>query len=353
MESGDSFGTMPPKMAGAPLPRGILTGLARVPKWLLDFGETHGLDRRQLAQVAGLDEEELDEPDARVPVAVIWELWRSIIEAVPDPDLGLRIGEKVDLTQLGVVGYSLKYSGTLRRALQRMARYSRIVSQTVQMAVDDRPGKVEVTFARDAPFDVLRHPIDARLSSLVTMLRSLRQGQLNPAEVCFPYPRPTSTLEYERVFRSPLRFGAPAARLALQPADLDRPVTTGDEELNRYLDQYAENVLRELARTDSLSKEVLRTLWQQLSGGRLDLSSTARHLGLSARTLQRRLHDESTSFGVLLDSFRREASVRLLRDRGLAVEEVAFMLGYSEPSTFYRAFRRWTGLTPRRYRLTA
>jgi len=340
-------------MIGAPLPRGILTGLARVPRWLLDFGETRNLDRRQLAQAAGLDEGGLDDADARVPVAVIWELWRSIIEGVPDPDLGLRIGEMVDVTQLGVVGYSLKYSGTLRRALERLARYSRIVSQTVRMTVDERPGKVELTFERDAPFDVLRHPIDARLSSLITISRSLTQGQLNPVEVRFPYPRPAKTVEYERVFRSPLRFGAPAARLTLRPADVDRPVVTGDEVLNRYLDQHAETVLGELARTDSLTKEVLRTLWRQLSGGRLDLSSTARHLGLSARTLQRRLNDESTSFGVLLDSFRREASVRLLRDRGLAVEEVAFMLGYSEPSTFYRAFRRWTGQTPRRFRLSA
>jgi AraC-like DNA-binding protein len=257
------------------------------------------------------------------------------------------------VAQLGVVGYSLKYSGTLRRALERLARYSRIVSQTVRMALDEGPGRVEVTFARDAPFDVLRHPIDARLSSLITMLRSLTQGELNPMEVCFPYPRPATTVEYERVFRASLRFGAPAARLVLHPSDVDRPVTTGDEELNRYLDQYAETVLRKLARVDSVAKEVLRTLWQQLSGGPLDLPSTARHLGLSARTLQRRLHDEETSFGVLLDAFRREASVRLLRDRGLAVEEVAFMLGYSEPSTFYRAFRRWTGLTPRRFRLSA
>jgi AraC-like DNA-binding protein len=340
-------------MAGAPLPRGILTGLARVPSWLLDFGETRGLDRRQLAQAAGVEENELRDPDARVPIAVIWELWRSIIEAVPDPHLGLLIGERIEVAQLGVVGYSLKYSGTVRRALERMARYSRIVSQTVRMTVDERPGKVEVTFGRDAPFDVLRHPVDARLSSLVAFLRSLTQGELNPIEVHFPYPRPAKTIEYERVFRASLRFGARAACLTLHPADVDRPVTTGDEELNRYLDQCAETVLRELTRTDSVAKEVLRTLWQQLSGGRLDLASTARHLGLSARSLQRRLHDEATSFGVLLDTFRREASAHLLRDRGLAVEEVAFMLGYSEPSTFYRAFRRWTGLTPRRFRLSA
>jgi AraC-like DNA-binding protein len=74
---------------------------------------------------------------------------------------------------------------------------------------------------------------------------------------------------------------------------------------------------------------------------------------MSARTLQRRLHDEATSFAALLDTFRREASVRLLRERDLSVEEVAFMLGYSEPSSFYRAFRRWTGQTPRIYRRSA
>jgi AraC-like DNA-binding protein len=340
-------------MTKAPLPKGILTGLVRGTSWLLDVGETHGLDRHELAQAAGLEEASLNDPDARVGLAVIWELWRLVIEAAPDSNLGLRIGQVIDVAQLGVVGYSLKYSGTVRQALERLARYSRIVSQTLRVTLDERPGQIEVTFAPDALFDALRHPVDARLSSLITMLRALTQDDLNPVEVRFPYQRPANTRDYERVFHAPLHFDAGAASLILRSADLDRLITTGDEQLNRYLDQCATTLLRGLATTDSMAIKVLRVLWEQLSGGRLDLATAASCLGMSARTLQRRLGDEESSFSVLLDTFRREASVRLLRDRGLAIEEVAFMLGYSEPSTFYRAFRRWTGITPRGFRISA
>ena len=128
-------------------------------------------------------------------------------------------------------------------------------------------------------------------SSLVTILRELTRDELNPLEVRFPYPRPTTTGEYARVFRAGLRFGASTAGLTLRSTDVDRPVTTGDEQLNRYLDQCAESLLQGLATADSVATNVLRTFWEELSGGRMDLATTAGHLGMSARTLQRRLHD--------------------------------------------------------------
>jgi AraC-like DNA-binding protein len=213
--------------------------------------------------------------------------------------------------------------------------------------------EVNVSIERHPPFDALRHPVDARLAMLITLARGLTQSEIDPLQVRFSYPRPGETKEHERCFRAPLRFDAQVAGISFRTSDLERPVVSADEVLDGYLDRYAEDLLAKLASGDTVAKVVLRTLWGQLSGGQVDLATTSRHLGMSSRTLQRRLRDEDTSFAELLDLFRREASQRLLKDRGLAVEEVAFMLGYSEPSTFYRAFRRWTGLTPRRFRHSA
>ncbi len=101
---------------------------------------------------------------------------------------------------------------------------------------------------------------------------------------------------------------------------------------------------------DSLVLKVRQALWSELSGGKPTIGKIADVLGLSVRTLQRRLHEDGTSFANVLEDFRRDMSVRLLRDRGLAVYEVAFLLGYSEPSTFFRAFRRWVGMAPQEFR---
>jgi AraC-like DNA-binding protein len=127
-------------------------------------------------------------------------------------------------------------------------------------------------------------------------------------------------------------------------------VVGADVTLGGYLDQLATELLRGLPDPDSFRDRVRRAMWSELSDGPPALTTTAANLAVSPRTLQRRLREEGTSFGQLLDELRREFALRLLRDRKLAVYEVAFLLGYAEPSTFHRAFRRWTGLSPLRFR---
>jgi AraC-like DNA-binding protein len=131
------------------------------------------------------------------------------------------------------------------------------------------------------------------------------------------------------------------------------PVTNADERLCRYLDQLAAEALDALGPEGSFVDRVRRAIWSDLSGGHPCLAQTASTLGVSTRTLQRRLREEGTTFAALLDVFRREMSTRLLRDKSLAVYEVAFLLGYSDPSAFYRAFRRWQGASPYEFRTAA
>jgi AraC-like DNA-binding protein len=330
-----------------------VTGLVRIPTRLLDVGVQHGLERAWLLQAVGLTEEALHDPDARISIGVIWELWRTIIDVVPDPHLGLKMGEDRDMGPLGVVGYSMKYSGTLRRAFDRLARYIHVCSQAVQLQVDERPDRFQVTFKRETSFELLRQPVDVRLAWLVTLARALTQSDLDPLEVQFPYARPDETHEHARVFRAPLRFGADISGVSLRVSDLDREIPTADETLDTHLDQYIEGLLKGLAEPDSLTESVVAVMWAQLSGGKSDLATTARQLGMSPRSVQRRLHEEGATYGKVLEAFRNEAAVKLLKGRQFSVEEIAFILGYSEPSTFYRAFRRWTGLTPRKFRSCA
>jgi len=326
------------------------TVLTRIPIRLLEQAALLGVDRRLLRAEAGLTRQELKDPDSRVASTKFWKLWQALIQRVPDTALGLKMAEAAQSpTHFGLVGYTLYYSRTVGAALHRLARYSRIVSETILITVELRGDRWRVRLESDPQFELLRHPIDLRLGNILSALRILSGKPLVPLEVDFPYPKPADASAHRRFFQAPLHFGRRAAALWLRPSDLDLPVVHSEPTLVRYLDRLAEEQLKELG-AGTLTERVGRTLWSELSGGMPPLRRVAGMLGVSPRSLQRHLRVEGKPYRDLQEDFRREMAARLMRQRGLAVYEIAFLLGYTDPSSFHRAFRRWYGTSPRGYR---
>ena len=164
-----------------------------------------------------------------------------------------------------------------------------------------------------------------------------------------PYPQPKEMRLYRDALGPGLHFERRRAVVVFDAEQLELPVTARDDTLCHYLDEHAAVILEHLA-SSTLVERVQRVLWDQLSEGRPALQSVASALGMSARTLQRRLKEEEVSFAERLDTFRERMAGMLLARRDLAIYEVAFLLGYSDPSTFFRAFRRWKGVSPRQFR---
>jgi AraC-like DNA-binding protein len=158
--------------------------------------------------------------------------------------------------------------------------------------------------------------------------------------------------EYKRAFGCAVRFEQPTAAVLYSAEQMSLPIRLADPTLSGYLDDLASIKLGGLHDGDNqdLVSRVRQTLWDMLPGGRSDLWRTASAMGMSARTLQRRLGEQGTSFSRVLDDLRRELSDELLTGQRLAVSEVAFLLGYSEPRAFQRAFRRWRGVSPKKFR---
>ena len=329
-----------------------LTGLARIPLLILERTGDYGLDRHELAAAAGF-KDELQDPDTRVSVTKIWNLWRILIDRTSDPILGLHLGMDIEMRRYGLVGYAMLNSRTVLDAVRRLTRYSRIISEALEVSLSEDAERVDIGVAPNARLDALVHPVDARLTALVAAVRSLANAEIAPIEVRFPYRRPHRVSDHRRYFRCELRFDCSGSGLTFRRADLDRAVASADEALAGYLDRYAETVLASLAKHGSHAERVRRALWSQLADGPPTLRQAAATLGVSARTLQRKLSLEGTSFAEVLDEFRRAMAVSLLRDRSLAVYEVAFLLGYGDPSAFYRAFRRWEGVPPHEFRKNA
>jgi len=327
-----------------------LTTLARLPLTLLEQVDETRLEQEELLRRAGLRLEDVADPDKRIPQDKLETLWQLVIESVPDPSIGIRFGQAMTAKAWGLVGYSMANSRRLLDALQRLVRYSRIVSEAVYCELDVDVERCAVTIAGPPELDVLERPADARLAAVLNLVRDLTRATVVPLEVHFPYARPADISAHQAYFKCPLVFGQPRALLVLQPSDPARRVSSADEVLGGYLVQLAEDTLESLGSEGSFSDRVRRAAWVNLSEGTPTLRDTARTLGVSARTLQRRLSNEHTTFAQLVDSLRHDMAHRLLQDRSHAIYEVAFLLGYSDTSTFHRAFRRWHGMTPSAFR---
>jgi len=167
--------------------------------------------------------------------------------------------------------------------------------------------------------------------------------------VTFPHARPDDIEPHNRLFQCPIEFDSPAAEIIFDRSLLESPVITADPNLVAILDQHVKESLAKIPGR-SLSHQVRAFLSSRLPGTPPTLDETARDLGMSMRTIQRRLSEEDTSHKQLLRQIRHELALRYLKERSVAISEVAFLLGFSEPSAFYRAFRRWTGMTPVEYR---
>lgn len=329
-----------------------VTSLARFPAFLLRQAADLDLDPERLVAEAGLTPRDLEDPDGRIQARKNIQLWRVVLESVDDPDLGIRLGSALRVRDIGLVGYTMMHSVRLGDALGRLARFGRILA-------DDFPPQLRTTGDR-AEFSIEPLPeqrvsmnrlADFDLAATLSVLRQITEIEIVPIEVHFPYRQAAEGTRARReFFGGRLRFDQPWIRLVLTRKSLELPIQSADDALGRYLDQLAEQVLESLAPGGSLAEKVDKALWMQIKDGRPQLESVAAALAMSPRSLQRRLREEGTSFVGLLDEFRHRFSLLLLEDRELAVYEVAYLLGYSEPSTFYRAFRRWTESSPQEYR---
>ena len=326
--------------------------LVRVLDRILAAAAQEGLDRQTLVAAAGMDDVDFTSPEARVPVARLIALWQLLARSPLDAAFGVRFGSSARVRDFGLVGYAMYFSATLDDALRRLSRFSRILSESVAFQLDTtRTHRIVVR--PDRGLDLGARPeIDYRLAAVLAVCREVTGVDIAPVDVTFPYPQPRSTLEHRRWFRAPLHFAHRLSSITFAARDVALPIVRRDETLAGYLSDHAEHVLRTMTTGSSFAERVRAAIWTRLADGRPSLGKIASALELSPRTLQRRLAEEGTSVHEQADHLRKAMALAALRDRRVPIGEVAFLLGYGEPSTFYRSFRRWTGKTPEEYRRT-
>ncbi len=326
------------------------TGRAEAIRRLVDEGEALGIPRAELLDAAQVEASALDDPDGRVPVSKYWDLWRFIAGEVPDPDLGLKLGQQVQVRDTGIVGYAMLHSSTLGGGLERLARYGKIFTQRADLSLE--PAGTQWRFIQHRPplYRSLRQVTDGRIAAVLSVCRQITGRDLDPTLVRLPYPRPEDISVHRQLFRSDLDFGERTWSMDFRARDLALPLIAADETLAGYLDEVAALRLEELPQDESFTDRVRRIVWAHLSEGQPSVARVASELAVSGRTLQRRLREEGHSFAELVETLRKQKAEALLKDKHLAIYEVGYLLGYSDATAFYRAFRRWYGKSPREYR---
>lgn len=326
------------------------SGLARLALMPLDRAAQRGVSRDTLLHEAKLDERQVRDPDSRIPLAAVARLWRVVASHSPDPAIGLRLGADARVREFGLVGYTMAFSSTLGSALRRLAHYSRIVSDALVVSLEPAGEATWLRLDVQPALRAFRPTVDARLAAVLAACREITGAPIAPLTVQLPYRRPPEVKDYETFFTAPLEFGALTTAFLLRNEDLARPIAVADTTLTGYLDRLADQTLAKLGSERTVRAQVRRVLWSELAEAVPHLDGVAKVLGKSARTLQRQLREEQTTFAAVLAELRRELAPSLLRDGRLAVSEVAFLLGYEDPSAFQRAFRRWFGQSPRAFR---
>lgn len=315
----------------------------------LDGAEQLGVEKARTKHKAGLESYDLSDPDGRVPLECVVRLCAVLREAL-GPSAAIRLGEVMAKEHATVLAYLVENCDNLEHAYRTIHRYRSIVMELTPPELEVMGNEASLGCIYPPWFvDHAPETVELLLTFWLTKGRRLTGVDWTPKAITLQNEQ-SDPNQYRRVFRCPVTNSAARTQIIFDASLLQAPVLGADSNLRYYLTPIADQILTQLPQRDGFLQEVQVCIASVLKEGDSHLKTVAANLKVSSRTLQRRLKRENTSFGVLLDEARHVAALEYLNDQRISIADTAFLLGFSEPSTFYRAFKRWTGTTPASYR---
>lgn len=304
-----------------------------------------GIDADAVMAEIGMDAALLEGGYSRYSQVQLTELWKQAVELSGDPTFGLTVAQQVRPATFHAVGYAMSCSATLHRAISRFAKYTRLISDSATATLTESDGRILLDFHFDTGGDrPIYETVDTVLASVVAYLRWISNTSLQPVEVRIAHEAPASSEAFVAFFGCPVIYQAPQTCLIFDKEQLSVRILSSDEELASLLDSAASRFL-EQRMAGRFAVRVRDLMIAQLPDEVPTKSRTASLLGMTERTLLRRLKEEGTTFAEVLRQLREELAFQYLR-RGMCLSEVAYLLGFSDNGTFSRAFKDWTGRRP-------
>jgi AraC-like DNA-binding protein len=309
-----------------------------------------GIDPRSVFNRAGLDVKKLGDGNARYSMEKMQNLWALTEDVSGDSTIGIQIGNQWHVTTFHALGFAWLASNTFKEAINRMARYARLVNNSLHAELTLDGPHYRFAFNSEHARHLL-HPIanDAAQAAILKMCRSLLGENFRPLEIRTQRPSTNIQLELENYFQCPYTLGCEKNYWILDRFDVEKHLPTSNPELAHANDLLALNYLTRIDKDDVVA-QVCKKIMEQLPSGTLNEASIASSLNMSPRSLQRHLADEKHSFSSLLNETREELANLYIRNSIMSINEISYLLGFAEPASFTRAFRRWTGVSPSQFR---
>lgn len=312
-----------------------------------------GAHEEDLLRRAGIARETLHSQDERIPLPRYVALYRASVELTGQPALALRFGASMDFNEVSIVGLVCEAAETMGEAVRQLNRYVRLVVDVETEAAD----RFAIRRMNGATWfvDTRKNPnefFELTETALAQFAGGMHEiGGVSPVKAAhFTHAAPRYAKEYERIFKVPIIFRSDWNAVQFDPRLLDQHVAVLPRYVFSVLSARADELLKSLEDQETVKGRVEAALAPSLPTGKVRIAEVANALGLSSRSLQRKLRLEGTSFEDVLDGLRHRLALHYLSGGTASVSEVAFLVGFSDPAAFSRAFKRWTGHTPRETR---
>lgn len=318
------------------------------------YGTGRGMSLRDCLAGTGLRPDDLADPAMTVGVEQEFTLIRNLLRHLGDgPGLGLEVGQRFHFTALGAVGFAVASCASLYQAFEVALRYIDLTFALTAFRLEEEGDECRIVLDDAAvPPDLHRFALERAVALLHTQASALFGQREIGKYLQFSFPRPADAGPYRRLFGVDPVFDAPRTVIGLDAAEMKRPLQQGSAVALQQAEEQCRRLLAERRARSGLAERICDRVARR-GGHPPEMEAIAAELCLSARTLRRRLQEEGTTYFALCDEVRHTFAEQLLALPHLSVEAIAGRLGYSEAASFIHAFQRWTGMTPRAFRVRA
>lgn len=310
--------------------------------------ESYGIDPVPLLKKLQIDPKLIAEPNSRFSYTKIDQLWLDAVTIADDPGFGLRAAKYWHPSQMGALGYAWLASSSMHTALNRFARYMSILTEGATLGIIETEDELLVQLNYKSISKQQATRTDSFMAMLLAMCRANCGEDFHPESISLTHEEPLDTSDFFALFECPIYFSADENRFNLSKVFADKHLISSNPRLAQLNDQIIIETLALLGDRHIIEK-IQAEILHQLPSGNVTDDSVARALHMSLRSFQRKLHQEGTTFKLLINDLRFELAKKYLQGSQFSLLEVAFMLGFGEYSSFSRAFKRWAGVSPSDY----
>jgi AraC-like DNA-binding protein len=319
---------------------------------LLSFTSKKGIKVADLLKKAGVDKSILANTDEKIPLELYYSIMDAAIEMTNDGYFGLHMGESADPGDISILGYIMASCRTVKEALEKIGKYFAIIGSTQRLTliVEKDNARLMWDMIKYFPNMCIKHCIDLGLSNTYNMLQNIADKPVDIQEVWVKAGPPYDMSEYNRIFKCPILFNQPYPGLVFPSDALDIPLKHPNPVLLSLLEHHANSFLNKIDEEDQFSRKISLRFFESIQGSNATIEEMAKDLGMSKRVLQNKLKEEGVTFSELANNVRQELAKSYLAEKRYTIDDITYLVGFSEPSVFRRAFKRWTGMTASQYR---